>query len=414
MKDEILTGLDIGSHSIKIVIGQRVQNSAGKEDLQIIGLSTHQTEGMSKGIITSIEDAVSSISACLEKAERMAGVAIGHALVSINGTHIISQPSRGVIAVSRPNGEINEDDVERVIDAAQTVATPPNYEILHVIPRTFIVDNQTGIKDPVGMTGIRLEVEAQIIQGLSTQIKNLTKAVYRTGIEIDDLVLSSLACADSVLTKRQKELGVALVNIGATTTNLVVIEEGDVIHTAVLPVGAGHITSDIAIGLRIDIDAAEAIKLQYGTAAAQLVSKGEEINLAEFGLDEEMVSRKHIVEIISARLDEIFSMVDRELKKINRSGLLPSGVVLTGGGAKLHGIVDSAKLRFKLPASVGVPQAIVTPVEKVNDPTYSVASGLVQWGYNMMSQNSQTGFGKITSFKDVSSKVTGWFKNLIP
>ena len=222
---EIITGLDIGSTVIRLVVGQRTSDV--NQPIHIIGAAEVPAEGISRGIISSLEDAVASISACLEKAERMVGFAINSSWVGISGSHIMSQESQGVIAVARSDGEITEADVERAIEAARTVATPPNYEILHVIPKSFTVDGQVGIKDPIGMTGVRLEVETQIIQGLSAQIKNLTKAVYRVGLDIRDLVLSILATSEAVLTNRQKELGVVLVNIGGATTNLVVFEEGD-------------------------------------------------------------------------------------------------------------------------------------------------------------------------------------------
>jgi len=415
MRDEIITGLDVGSTTIRIVVGQKIVDSNNEEKLHIIGVAETSAEGISKGVIVSIDDAVSSISSCLEKAERMAGVPIEQAYVGISGSHILSQGSKGVIAVSKANGEINEDDIERVIEAAQAVATPPNYEILHVIPRNFTVDNQMGIKDPLGMTGVRLEVEAQIIQGLSSQVKNLTKTIYRTGVDIEDLVLAVLAAAESVLSKRQKELGVALVNIGGSTTSLVVLEEGDVLHTSILPIGGGHITSDVAIGLRTSIDVAEKVKIEYGSAVPNNINKKDEINLAEFSSgDESTVSRKHVAEIIEARLEEIFELVDRDLKKINRSGLLPAGVVLTGGGARLEGIVEVAKKKFRLPASIGYPTEMASAIEKVNDPIFSAALGLVIWGSQLHTGRKRLGLPRFSSVEEVTSKMKKWFKSLIP
>lgn len=379
---DTIIGLDVGSTTVRLVVGQLVDDGSGEmANLHIIGVAEMPSQGISKGVVTSVEDAVSSLTGCIEKGERMAGVPLEQAYVSISGSHIISQPSKGVIAVSKANGEINEDDIDRVIEAAQAVATPPNYEILHVIPRSYTVDNQTSIKDPIGMTGVRLEVDAQIIQGLSSQIKNLTKAVYRTGLDINDLVFGALAAAESTLDKQQKELGVALVNIGGATTSLVVIEEGDVLHTSVIPIGAGHITSDIAIGLRTSIDVAEQIKVQYGTALPDTVDKKEMIDLSEFQEgDSQMVSRKHVAEIIEARIEEIFKLVNKELKKINRSGLLPAGVVLTGGGARLVGVVEVAKREFRLPSSIGSPRELTSAIEKVNDPIFFRACWIVALG----------------------------------
>ena len=415
-RGDIICGLDVGSTTIRLVVGELVDDGTGEStNLHIVGVAESASAGISKGVVTSIEDAVTSLSSCLEKGERMSGVPLERSFVSISGSHILSQASKGVIAVSKANGEINDDDVDRVIEAAQAVATPPNYEILHVIPRSYTVDNQSNIKDPVGMTGVRLEVDAQIVQGLTSQIKNLTKAVYRTGLDIEDLVFGGLAAAESTLDKQQKELGVALVNIGGATTSLVVIEEGDVLHTAVLPIGAGHITSDIAIGLRTSIEVAEQVKVQYGTGLPATVDKKEMIDLAEFQEGEsQMISRKQVAEIIEARIEEIFKLVNKELKKINRSGLLPAGIVLTGGGARLTGIVDVAKHEFRLPASIGKPQELTTAIEKVNDPMFSVAVGLLIWGAHMQEGAPSRRLPDFSNLSAWSGKVKGWIKSLIP
>ncbi|TSC56652.1 MAG: cell division protein FtsA [Parcubacteria group bacterium Gr01-1014_18] len=413
-RDEIITGIDVGSRSVRVVVGQRIPEREKGSALQVIGVSECPSEGISKGVIKSIEDAVSSISLCLEKAERMAGVPIEHSYISISGAHVISQTSKGVIAVSKADGEIHEEDVDRVIEAAQAVATPPNYEILHVIPKFFTIDSQSGIKDPIGMTGVRLEVEAQIILGLSSQIKNLTKAIYRTGVDIDDLVLGSLAGSESVLTKRQKELGVGLLNMGGATTALVVFEEGEVLHSAVLAVGSDHITADIAIGLRTSFDVAEQIKILYGCALPEEIDKDEKISLKEFTQEDVNYSRRQIASIIEARLEEIYEMVDRELRKINRSGLLPAGIVLSGGGAKLKGSLEVAKRKFRLPATIGYPE-LATSIEKLNDPAYAVAVGLVLWG-NRVADSS--GGGKSTfrfsAVEGVKEKIKDWIRSLIP
>ncbi len=413
-REEMITGIDIGSHFVRVVVGQ---HHPEEDKFHILGAAEHESEGINKGVITSIEDAVSSISGALEKAERMTGLPIEKAFVGISGAHVISQDNHGVVAVSRADGEIRDEDVERVLEAAQSIAMPPNYEILHVIPRSFSVDNQAHIKDPVGMTGIRLEVDAQMIMGLSAQIKNMTKSVYRTSVDIEDLVLGILACGESVLTKRQKELGVALLNIGASTASLMVFEEGDVVHTKVLPVGAGHITNDIAIGLRTSIDVAEKVKLEHGTTDPDAIEKDEEVNLntideAESGA----VSRKHIAEIIQARVEEMFKMVDDELRRIDRSGTLPAGVILTGGGAKIPGLVSQAKRSFRLPAQIGLPKNIASAIDRAEDPAFSTAVGLVMWGASL-GTTSQSRFGGMKDFSSVNQvtgKMRGWIKNLMP
>lgn len=412
MSEEIYTGLDVGTYAIRVAVGKPVPSPEGGEQIHIIGAVEVPSAGVSKGTITNLEDAVSSISRALEQAERITGVPLSKAWVGINGSHILSQESRGVIGVGRSDGEIRDEDVGRSIEAARTVATPTNYEIIHVIPKSFTVDGQRGVKDPVGMNGIRLEVDAIIIQGLGSQIKNLTKAVYRTGLDIEDLVFSILATAEAVVSERQKELGVCVVNVGASTTSLVVYEEGDVLHTAVLPVGSDHVTSDIAIGLRTSIEVAEQVKLHHATCLPDGVQKKEEINLGELGApDEEIVARRFVADITEARVQEIFEHVDRELKKIDRSGMLPAGVVLTGGGAKLSGILDAAKASFRLPVSLGTPIGVTSVIDRVNDPGMSTAMGLVLWGQHIRGSGNRGGFGGLFSRLGDIDKISSRFKN---
>ena len=415
MAEHFITGLDIGSANIRVVVGQ-VNKTGETEQLNIIGVIDVPSVGFNKGSVVSIEDAVSSISTCLEKAERMIGLPIENAWVGLCGTHINSQESNGVIAISRTSGEIQESDVERVIEAARAVAAPVNYEILHVIPKTFSIDNQTGVNDPIGMSGIRLEVTTQVIRGLSSHVKNLTKCIYRTGIDINDLILSVLAAAESVLSTRQKELGVGLIDIGSATTKLIVFEEGDVIHVAILPLGADHITADLAIGLQISLDVAERIKLEIGSALPQNFEKGDEINLRDFGGEDQVFSKKYISEIVEARVEEIFEKLDFELQKINRSGLLPAGLILIGGGAKLPGLIEVGKRKTMLPVSLGVSKRFNTAVDKVNDVSFATALGLVMWGFNVMNEKgvSHSRLAEtIRSVKEVGDKIKGWFRNLI-
>ncbi len=380
----LIAGLDVGSSAIRLAVGHR--SLQPEHPPHIAGVAEVPSAGISRGVIISIDDAVSSISACLEKTERIAGVAVEHAWVGISGSHLAAQESRGVVAVAKPNGEITEADVERAIEAARTVATPPNYEILHVIPKSFTVDGQSGIRDPIGMTGVRLEVDTQIIHGLSAQMKNLTKAIFRTGLDVDDVVLAVLATAEAVLTPRAKQLGAAVVNIGGSTTSLAVFEEGDLLLTAVLPFGSEHITSDIAIGLRISIDAAEHLKLAHGTALPKDVAKREEIDPGELGGAGAPVSKRYVGEIIEARVEEIIDQVDAELKKVGRSGMLPAGVVLSGGGSKLHGMTEVAKRKLRLPATLGYPVGVTSAVDKANDVTFTTAIGLVMWGNALLEQ----------------------------
>jgi cell division protein FtsA len=417
MKDDIIAGLDIGSSAIRLVIGQHSSVDSG-EQIQIIGAVEVPSQGISRGAVNSIEDTTSAISACLEKSERLVGLPINNVWVNINGPYIKCERSKGVVAVGKSDGEITEDDVSRAVEAAQALSVPPNYEILHVIPIKFTVDNQEDIRDPIGMTGVRLEVETLVIQGLSSQIKNLTKAIYRTGLDIEDLVLSPLVAAEAVINSKQKELGAALINIGASTTSLAVFEEGELLHTAVLPIGSEHITSDVAIGLRCPINLAERIKIEYGNADPDKFVKKDEVNISDLIEEEgadgvaEDVSLKYIAEIIEARVEEIFEKVDEELKKIERSGMLPAGVFLIGGGAKLTGIVDVAKKKLRLPACLGVNKNIHSVIDKVNDLNFLTALGLVIWG----SQKSETGLrwpGGAAVEKSVE-KLRKIFKSLLP
>ncbi|MDO8490047.1 MAG: cell division protein FtsA [bacterium] len=417
MKDTIITGLDIGSTSIRAVVGQMFSDG-GEKKLQIIGAAEHPSEGVSRGTIASLDSAIGAITACLEKAERMTGIPVDAAWVGISGTHIVSQASKGVVAIGRVNGEISRQDVERAVEAARAIATPANYEILHVIPRGAVIDGQIAIKDPIGMTGTRLEMDTLIIQGFASEIRNFTKCIYRTGMEIDDLVFSILATADAVLSNKQKDLGTILVNIGGATTSIIVFEEGEVLHTVILPVGADHITCDIAIGLRVSIDVAEKIKRDYGSLSPLTEGgKKADVNLSDFdSLEDGTISLKYVSHIIEARVEEIFEKIHLELKKIGRDGMLPGGVVLTGGGSKLHGMVDTAKKRLKLPASIATVRNVVNPIEKVFDQSFTTAVSLCYWGLSSIQQKQKHQnfpFKMDTSF-DAKGRVKKWFKSLLP
>lgn len=408
-----VTGIDIGSSTVRAVTAQI---SKGAVEPTVMGVGSAPMAGVQKGVVTDVEEAVQSLSKALDEAERMSGFPIERAFVSINGAHISSQNSRGVIAVGRADGEIASDDVDRVINAAQAVSLPNNREILHVLPQNFIVDGQEQIHDPVGMTGVRLEVETHIISGSAPFIKNLTKVANQAGIHVEDFVFAPLAAGLAVLDKRQKELGVVLVDLGAGTTGMMVYEENMLLHTAVLPLGSSHITNDIAIGLRTSIDIAEEIKKRHGTALPDTVKSSEAIVVEAEGEpsdEQESVSRAEVANIISARLDEILAFVDRELKTISRSGLLPAGVVFTGGGAHLPGVVEIAKKRLRLPARIGRPHVSSGLSEKLNDPAFAVAAGLITWA--AMQENRTT--RRARALPDVShtvGKVRDWFRTFLP
>ncbi len=413
-KEQIFVGLDVGSSVIRVVVGKQ-ESELGNPS--IIGVGEAPSAGIRRGVIVDIDEAVSSISEALEKAERMTGLTLDHAVVSVGGAQITAHESHGVIAVSRADGEITENDVIRVVDASQAISIPANREILHVIPKNFTVDGQTGIKDPVGMSGIRLEVDSQIIQASVPFIKNLTKCIMQAGLEIDDLVLAPLASAQAVVSKKQKELGVAVVDLGGGTTGMVVFEEGDLVASTILPVGSMHITNDLAIGMRTSVDTAEKVKLQFGQAEMREVKKDSDIDLSKIDKQEEgRVSSKHVAEIIEARLEEIFDLVNKELKKINKDGQLPAGAILTGGGAKLPGVVELAKKQLRLPVSIGLPGSVTTVIDRVDDPSFATSIGLVLWANEFLLGKSRTvnKFARRVLENDTVNKMRKWFKSFLP
>ncbi len=414
-KEQYIVGLDIGTANIRAV---QAKFDPEKQEFSVIGASEVPAAGIRRGVLVDIEEAVSSISVALEKVERMTGVPVESANVSIGGSHISSLASHGVIAVSRADGEIMENDIVRAVDASQVISIPQNKEVLHVFPKTFTLDGQTGIKDPLGMSGIRLEVDTLIVQAGLPFVKNLTKAVMQAGLEIEDLVLAPCAAAEAVLGKRQRDLGVAVVDLGAGTTSLAVYEEGDLLHTAVIPIGQMHVTNDIAIGLRCSIDTAEKVKLAFGHCDEKAVPKDEEIDLSKIDSAEEQVTlRTYVVEIIEARQEEIFEHINKELKKINRDGKLPSGIVLTGGGSKLEGIVEFAKKHLRLPAALGKPQNVNTIIDRVDDSAFAVAVGLVLWGGKFSggaSKNHLGGMMKNVLSNPNVAKAKKWLKSFLP
>jgi len=417
-KENIIASLDVGSSNIYTVIAQDMPE---EEVPRIIGVGAAPSFGVRRGSVVDIEEASKAISESMERSEKMAGVSIDRAVVSIGGIESLCQNSKGVVAIGKADGEIVEDDISRAISAAQTISIPLNREIIHITPKSFRLDDQENIKDPLGMTGVRLEVDAMIIEGSVPDIKGLTKAVYQSGVEVDDIVLEPLAAAKAVLDKKQKELGVVVVNMGGSTTSFAVFEEGSLVHTAVLPIGAGHVTNDIAIGLRTSIDVAEKVKLEYGNALSGGISKKEEIDLSQIDSQEEgFVSHYHVAEIIEARLEEIFSLINKELKAIGKSGLLPAGAILTGGGAKLPQIVELAKEMLGLPVQIGYPVQLGGILDKVDDPSFAVSVGLLLWS----KENNSSAKGGIYGTKildnisrgasDTVEKVKGWMQKFLP
>lgn len=405
--EEIYIGLDIGSTKVCCVVGLHEEGAALPS---VIGVGVAPTSGMRKGVVVDVEETVSSITAAVDEAERISGVAIDRATISIDGGHVASQNSKGVIAVGRADQEITVDDLMRVEEAATAIQMQPNREILQVFPRSYAVDGQSNIKDPVGMHGVRLEVESHIITGSVPAIKDLDRSIHQAGIAIQGQVLVPLAAARAVLTKRQKELGVALVDIGGGTTGVAVYEEGDILYSSVIPVGAGHITNDLAIGLKTSIDTAEKIKLKYVRAHTAKANLAEKIRVEELDGEDNLISRKELQNIAGARLEEIFQLVRQELRKVGKDVMLPGGVVLTGGGAKMPGIEDLAKEALQLPATVGKPEGFTGIVDRISDPAFAAPIGLMLENMGHSQEQAAPGAG----IGQTVDKIKGIFKNLLP
>ncbi len=405
---KVIVGLDVGTSKIRVVVGTTEDQ---KNTINIIGVGLSPSNGIRKGMVTDIDEATSNITAALDDAERMAGEPIHRAFVGISGTHLEAYDSKGVIAINGQNAEITEDDVDRVLEAARAVSLPANREILRIIPKSFSVDSQRNVKYPVGMTGIRLEVEAHIMTAQASSIKNLDKCLYQTGIDAEEIIPSILACAESVLDRKQKELGVVLIEVGATCTNVAVFEEDSVIYSAILPVGGEHVTNDLAIGLRCAIDTAEKVKIEYGTCLPDEVNAREEIDLSQISkTDVHSVNKHQAAKIIEARYHEIFMMVRDELTKIGREGMLPGGAILCGGAVKMPGTVDLARETLALPAQIGFPKELEGIVDRMDDPSFAHLAGLLHFAHRYGSSGSIFNF----DFKKIFGNTSKWIKSFLP
>ncbi|HYG84211.1 MAG TPA: cell division protein FtsA [Verrucomicrobiae bacterium] len=367
-------GLDIGTTTVRCVVGHV---DAGAQTPTIIGIAATKNSGMRKGIVVNLVSTAQAIDKALEDAERMSGHQIEAATVSVNGSHILGMTSRGVIAVGTQGHEINEDDLARVEEAATVVQLPANREILDVTPRGYQLDGQENIKDPIGMTGVRLEVDAHVITALAPHMKNLLKANEMTHTQVNRAVPAGLAAARAVLSEQQMENGVLLVDIGGTTTNIAVYEEGDLQHIAVLPVGGVNITNDLAIGLKTDLDIAEELKLKHAIAMPSLRKAGETVLSVKLEKQSHEFPASEVDMIVDARLEELFEYINKELKSIGRAAKLPGGVVLTGAGAQLKGIDDYARESLQLAVRIGHPTGFSGVAENIQEPQFATAAGLM-------------------------------------
>ncbi len=428
-KERIISGIDIGSSKIATIIAQISE----EEQVSIIGVSSVPSRGIKKGVVVDIDEAVEAISECLEGAERMAGYAVSTAFVTVDGVHISSVNSSGVVAVSSPDAEIGKSDIERVTEAARAISIPSSREILHVLPRTFSIDNQDGIDDPIGMSGVRLQVETHIITGAASSMRNLAKCINQVGVDIEDLVFDGLASAEATLSDTEKELGVILVDIGGGTTKVILFVEGSPAYSCVLPVGGKNITNDIAIGLRISLEDAEKVKqfvseyrpptlpgevAQQSKEGGKKLKDDDEIDISDLGIAElATVDKKFLQDgVIKPRLEEIFEEVASQVRKSGFEGQIPSGLVICGGAAQTIGLSSVAKRILRLPLRIGQPTSVSGLIDEVSSPAYAASIGTILFGMHAASERklslvSSLPIGKV---KDRVKKTVDWVKSFMP
>ena len=400
--NSLVVGLDIGTSKVLMVVAEVGQGG----EMNVIGIGHQPASGLRKGVVADIESTVHSIQGAVEDAEAMANCQIFSAYAGIAGAHIGSINSHGVVAIS--DNEVTEGDIERVIDAAKAMAIPNGQQILHVLPQDFVIDGQDGIRTPVGMCGVRMEVRVHIITGATSAVQNIAKCVRRCGLEVDDIILEPVASGQTVLTEDERELGVCMVDIGGGTTDIAIFHEGTIHHTAVIPIAGNQVTNDIAIAFHTPTQAAEEIKMKYGCTLAQLVEEDQTIDTPSMGgRPPRTLSRRSLADIIEQRVEELLLLVQAEIRKSGFEGLIGSGIVMTGGTSRLEGIVHLAEEIFHLPVRQGLSNYEGKHHEMIQNPIYSTAIGLVQFGYS-----NKAGIGeKVPQTKPVASifeRVKKW------
>ncbi|MEX0786637.1 MAG: cell division protein FtsA [Dehalococcoidia bacterium] len=412
MKGGVLASIDVGTTKVCTVVGEVVP----EQPLRILGVGIAAANGLNRGMVENLRDAAESVRTSVEQAERSSGTRILSAHVGVAGPHIACQNNRGIVAIPDRDSAISQDDVARVLDGARIVSIPTNREIIHAVPRYYIVDGQDHVTDPVGMYGQRLDAETHIVTGLSTVLQNLTKCVESAGVQVETLIVSSLASAEAVLETEEKRQGVVLADIGGGTTDITVYVEGSICHTAVLPVGGNHITRDLVIGLRCPYQAAEDAKELYGHALPSAVDPEETVELDVFGAESrKSVERRRIAEITQARIEEICEMVMREVRRAVHDDILSAGLVLTGGTANLNGIAELAEQVTGLPARVGSPRNLQGLVDTLSDPAYAASVGVLQWAAHEL--ESGVWQGQRRSFAvtgDLWQRLSRWMRVLLP
>ena len=375
-REAVLVGVDVGTTKVCALIGEVSRDGR----LTVMGHGTVPASGLKKGVVVNIDQTVRSIADAVERAERLSGWKIDRAFVGVGGQHVESMNSKGQVAVTAHHREVSREDVNRAVEVARAVSIPSNRDVLHVERRGFIVDGQEGVKDPLGMSALRLEVETHIVTASATAIQNLTKCVAAAGVKIDELVASSLASAEAVVNETEKDLGVAVADIGAGTIDIAMFSEGSPFFTGVIPVGGTNVTNDLAIGLKTSLNVAEELKIRHGTCDLASVSAGEEISVSVLGEDAgRTVSRMEVAEIIEARMRETFELMASELRQ-GGAGMLPAGIILTGGAAQLAGVAELGREVLQMPVRVAGPSSVGGLVETLLNPAYATAIGLLQWG----------------------------------
>ena len=404
--NRIVVGLDIGTTKICAIVAEVKEHS-----IDIIGVGSAPSKGLRKGVVVNIESTVASIRKAIDQAQKRSGYKITSVYTGIAGSHIRSFNSHGIVALK--DKEVSQTDIERVIEAAKALAIPADREIIHVLPQEFIIDEQDGIKEPLGMSGVRLETKVHIVTGAVTSAQNIIKCAEKCDLVVNDIVLEQLASANAVLSDDEKDLGVAIVDIGGGTTDIAIFSKGAIQHTAVIPIGGQHLTNDIAIGLRTPQDSAEEIKKQYGCANARMIGQDEVIEVPSIGARPERVLRRQIVgDILGPRVEEIFELVAQEIYQVQFAELLASGVVLTGGSALLPGILDVAETILKLPVRLGKPQNVGGLKEVVNTPMYATGVGLVIYGAKHISQNHIEEV-ETNMYARVKKRMANWLQDMI-
>ncbi len=404
LEKNLIVGLDIGTSKVVAIVGE-INDEDG---IHIIGLGSHPSTGLKKGVVVNIESTVQSIQRAIEEAELMAGCQIHSVYAGIAGSHIRSLNSSGVVAIR--DKEVVAQDIERVIDAARAVAIPADQRILHILPQEFIIDNQEGIREPIGMSGVRLEARVHMVTGAVSAAQNIVKCINRCGLEVDDVILEQLASSYSVLTEDEKELGICLVDIGGGTTDIAVFTEGAIRHTAVIPIAGDQVTNDIAVALRTPTPHAEDLKMKYACALRQLTSLDESIEVPGVGdRPSRSLSRQTLAGVVEPRYEELFSLVQAELRRSGFEEVVAAGIVLTGGASKMEGAVELAEEVFHMPVRLGMPHQVTGLAEVVQNPIHSTGVGLLLYG-KQQQHEQRTDNGWKNPLSDMWMKMKSWFK----